>query len=105
MDKQENLLYKVSWYFIFAPVNSLWSKLKLAYLLKKYKQHSFDKSFDFYCKKTNFNRIALVNFLVSKRSDCSYLEIGCDTNTLFDSVRFSKDRCGSTNWGNIREDV
>ncbi len=36
--------------------------------------------------KVNFNRIALVNLLVSKKSDCAYLEIGCATNDLFNAV-------------------
>src|SRR6056300_2027130 len=35
-----------------------------------------------------FNRIALVNFLISKTGGTSskYLEIGCDQNNLFDAV-------------------
>jgi len=104
LDKQQNLLYKGRRHIIFAPVNSLWWILKLAYLRKKYKQHSFEKSFDFDWKKTNFNRIALVNFLVAKTSDCSYLEIGCDTNDLFDAVPiFRKTGVDPQIGGNIRK--
>jgi hypothetical protein len=60
------------------------------YLRQKYKNHAFDKSFDWGWAKTNFNRIALVNLLVSKKRDPSYLEIGCQSNTLFDSVPCDK---------------
>ncbi|QDD07083.1 class I SAM-dependent methyltransferase [Candidatus Methylopumilus planktonicus] len=36
--------------------------------------------------KVNFNRIALVNLLLNKFKNASYLEIGCDTNSLFNSI-------------------
>ncbi len=52
----------------------------------KYKEHAFDKSFDWGWEKTNYNRIALVNLLIAKKHDPAYLEIGCHSNNLFDSV-------------------
>jgi len=43
-------------------------------------------------KNKNFNRIALVNYLISKNRgyEASYLEIGCAKNDLFDSVMVKK---------------
>jgi SAM-dependent methyltransferase len=64
----------------------LWSKAKYSLLQRKYAANSFDKSFDWRWNTTNFNRIALVNLLVSKFPNCDYLEIGCHLNKLFDSV-------------------
>jgi hypothetical protein len=80
--------------YLLAP---LWSGLQnsyrqkksdsnIKYLQQQYADHSYDKSFDWDWKKTNFNRIALVNLLVSKKPDCAYLEIGCASNDLYDSV-------------------
>jgi hypothetical protein len=46
--------------------------------------------FDWDWNKINFNRIALVNLLVSKSKNSSYLEIGCATNSLFDSIPLVK---------------
>lgn len=41
---------------------------------------------NFEFENVRFNRIALVNLLVSQFASPKYLEIGCDTNSLFDSV-------------------
>jgi hypothetical protein len=60
--------------------------LKGKFLRSKYRNHAFDKSFDWEWEKTNYNRIALVNLSISKKQDPSYLEIGCHSNDLFDSV-------------------
>ena len=59
-------------------------------LQRKYQNHGFDKSFSWDWEKTNYNRIALVNLLVSRRKDPAYLEIGCSSNSLFDSVPASQ---------------
>lgn len=57
------------------------------YRLYKYRANSFPKTLDWDWKKTNYNRIALVNLLLAtKGPDCSYLEIGCCENNLFDAV-------------------
>jgi SAM-dependent methyltransferase len=60
--------------------------VKRKYLSYKYQVHAFDKSLDWKWQETNYNRIALVNVLVSKKQDPAYLEIGCQSNDLFDSV-------------------
>jgi hypothetical protein len=73
---------------------STMSKLKDSvmrqYLLYKHRNSAFPKALDWDWKKTNYNRIALVNLLISKLKDCSYLEIGCAENNLFDAVPLKK---------------
>lgn len=50
--------------------------------------NSKDGNIDWNWKEKSFNRIALVNRLVTKTGglNCDYLEIGCDQNELFHSV-------------------
>jgi hypothetical protein len=57
-----------------------------AKLQKKYANHAHEQAFDW--KWDRFNRVALVNFLLSKVGgyDSHYLEIGCFNNALFDAV-------------------
>ncbi len=64
-------------------------------LQEKFSDNSHPKTFDWNWSATNYNRIALVNMLVSLRGgiDCKYLEIGCESNALFDSV-FSNKKVG-----------
>ena len=54
--------------------------------------NSKDGSIDWKWSEKGFNRIALVNKLVSKTGglNCNYLEIGCDQNELFHSVVLMK---------------
>ena len=56
--------------------------LKYKYQKLKYQKRAFTQSFDWGWGKTNYNRIALVNLLVSKKQNPAYLEIGCQSNTL-----------------------
>ena len=54
--------------------------------------------------KINFNRVALINLIASKSSyNLKYLEIGCDTNLVFDSLPI-KEKIGvdPNRGGNIR---
>ena len=90
--------------FLFAPT---WLRLKnyliTTYLQRKYACNSYDKYFDWDWRKTNYNRIALVNLLVSQKSDCAYLEIGCASNDLYDSVpALNKVGVDPQNGGNLR---
>jgi SAM-dependent methyltransferase len=62
------------------------SKLETKYLEIKYRHHACDRAFDWNWEGTNYNRIALVNLLISRNRNPSYLEIGCQSNSLFDSV-------------------
>jgi hypothetical protein len=60
----------------------------------KYSKYSSPHSFDWDWESINYNRVALVNFLVSlKGSGCKYLEVGCDKNILFNSV-FCQNKLG-----------
>jgi hypothetical protein len=71
----------------------------------KYSENFYSKSFDWDWKKTNYNRIALVNLLISqKNKDCAYLEIGCASNSLFDAV-FVNNKTGvdPISGGNVRK--
>jgi SAM-dependent methyltransferase len=61
------------------------SALKLAY-----RDHHCASSFSWNWKQTPINRIAVVNLAVAKFPNCSYLEIGCDRNEVFDSVPAEK---------------
>ncbi|HWH58323.1 MAG TPA: class I SAM-dependent methyltransferase [Terriglobales bacterium] len=65
-------------------------KLSYAFLRSKYRRHRFDACFNWEWQKTNYNRIALVNLLVSTKRNATYLEIGCQSNDLFDSVFCSR---------------
>lgn len=67
-------------------VKPFWATLKHRRDIRKYAHHSYSKSFDWNWESINFNRIALVNLLVSRKPDPAYLEIGCASNALFDSV-------------------
>lgn len=64
-------------------------------LERKYKKHAHPKVYDWQWEAKGYNRIALVNFLVKNSGghECNYLEIGCASNELFDSV-FSLRKTG-----------
>lgn len=64
-------------------------------LERKYKKHAHPKVYDWQWENKGYNRIALVNFLVKNSGghECNYLEIGCASNELFDSV-FSLKKIG-----------
>ncbi len=70
----------------FHPKRKARRQFKFALLEAQYAHHSFSKAFDWDWSKIHFNRIALVNLLVSKFNNCAYLEIGCNINVLFDAV-------------------
>lgn len=59
---------------------------EFARLRTQYKNHADTRRFDNNWGATNFNRIAVVNLLLADKTNGRYLEIGCDTNSLFDSV-------------------
>ena len=93
---------------IYKALRYLTDPMRIGYKIKrrqlKYAHNSFDKSFDWDWKKINFNRIALVNLLVSKKPVCAYLEIGCASNGLYDSVpALNKIGVDPQNGGNVRK--
>lgn len=69
-------------------IDSIILNAKYSYLRFIYRANANPKRFDWDWDKRGFNRISLVNFLVSQKggSDCRYLEIGCQINNLFNSV-------------------
>ncbi len=81
-------------------------KIEFWKLNRKYQQHAFDKTFDLDWGTIGYNRIALVNLLISEvgGSECDYLEIGCEFNKLFDSVACSnKIGVDPNRGGNVRK--
>src|SRR5580658_9184887 len=79
-------------------------QVKYKWLQKKYAKDAYSGSFDWDWNATNFNRVALVNLLVAKKADCAYLEIGCDTNGVFDSVpTLDKTGVDPKKGGNVRK--
>lgn len=69
--------------YLFRPI---YFSLKRYYLIRKWFNHSDDRRFYWKWEKINYNRIAVVNLLISKKQDPAYLEIGCASNDLFDSI-------------------
>jgi SAM-dependent methyltransferase len=52
----------------------------------KWAHHYDGRTFDWDWQSVHVNRIAVVNKLLSKKPDPAYLEIGCASNALFNSV-------------------
>lgn len=73
-----------------AVTHPLWEHIRASVLQYKYRGHSFDKTLEWNWAAKHYNRIALVNLLASQKPDCRYLEIGCASNDLFDSVAASQ---------------
>ncbi len=87
--------------FIPPIISFLYKKIKISYLQKKWSHNSDRRVLDWDWEKTNFNRIAAVSLLINKFKNPSYLEIGCQTNALFNSIASSKkigvDPCSGGN--------
>jgi hypothetical protein len=68
-------------------INSI-VKLKNRIIYNKFSKFAHPQKFKWQWDEKLFNRIALINFLVSKTGgwECAYLEIGCNKDTLFNSV-------------------
>jgi hypothetical protein len=60
--------------------------LKYRLLARKWSDHADDRRFDWNWNEINYSRIAVINLLISQKSNPAYLEIGCESNSLFDSV-------------------
>jgi len=72
--------------------------------LKKWRHNSDDRVLDWDWGKANFNRIAVVNLLLNKFQNPSYLEIGCASDSLFNSVPVErKVGVDPSSGGNVRE--
>ena len=68
-------------------INSI-VKLKNRIIYNKFSKFAHPQKFKWQWDEKLFNRIALINFLVSKTGgwECAYLEIGCNKDTLFNFV-------------------
>ncbi len=86
-----NLFFRALFYFL-RPITSHYclrpivSYARHYFDLKKWVNHSDDRVLDWDWANTNFNRFAVVNILLSKFQNPSYLEIGCAADDLFNSV-------------------
>ena len=69
-------------------LNVLINKSVSIYNKIKFRHNATDQELDFKWHEKKHNRISLVNYLISKSQGINsrYLEIGCDTNSLFNSV-------------------
>jgi hypothetical protein len=61
-------------------------RLKAFYLKVKYAHHADKRTLNWDWTTINYNRIALVNLLIGKFSAPAYLEIGCASDGLFNSL-------------------
>ena len=62
------------------------SILREAWLTRKYRASAFAQGFSYDWSASRYNRIAIVNLLLSRSIGGDYLEIGCAGNQLFDAV-------------------
>ena len=81
-NSERTLLQRALWHFARPFV----SRLKMFCLKTKYAHRADVRSLDWDWTTTKFNRIALVNLLLSKFGAPAYLEIGCASDSLFSSV-------------------
>lgn len=65
---------------------SLATRLAERRAARRFAAHALPHVFDFQWASIPFNRIAVVNYLVSHKPGGDYLEIGCAANQLFDAV-------------------
>jgi hypothetical protein len=98
--KRQNFLYRI------APrkLKKIYDKYELMYLQNKYSYNADHREILWDWKSIQYNRIALVNLLLSKYENPKYLEIGCASNSLFNSV-FACNKVGidPANGGTMRK--
>ena len=62
------------------------SLIRESFLLNRYRRDAYPHGFDYDWSALRYNRMSIVNLLMSSRPDGRYLEIGCADNQLFDAV-------------------
>jgi hypothetical protein len=72
--------------FVNKTISPLYLMCKYKLLKMKYRNGLDSRTLDYNWAAINFNRIAIVNLLLSKFHSPSYLEIGCASNSLFNSI-------------------
>ncbi len=85
-EKRGKKWYKDLALYQFWRRNSSLYRIRLNRLQRQYAAHADPRRFDWDWQATHFNRIALVNLLVSKFADPAYLEIGCEFDVMFNAV-------------------
>jgi len=98
--KKKNFLYRYSPRLL----RRIYDRYELKYLQNKFSHNADHREILWDWKSIKYNRIALINLLLSKFENPKYLEIGCASNSLFHSV-FVKDKVGvdPANGGTIRK--
>jgi hypothetical protein len=90
-------------HFFFRVIDYAFSRVKYFFLKRKWAHHADERVLHWDWKKINFNRIAVVNILLNKFKTPTYLEIGCASNSLFDSVPVQgKVGVDPSSGGNVR---
>jgi len=101
INTKQNIFNKVLRYFVIKPFIS---PIKSYFLRRKYQHHADQRTLKWEWEDTNFNRIALVNLLLSRIKEPSYLEIGCASDSLFNSVpSLNKIGVDPASGGNVRK--
>lgn len=97
--KNLSILYKLFNYF-YKP---FFVVIKSYILQLMWRHNSYNKTFEWDWDEINFNRIAIVNLILKKYESPHYLEIGCASNTLFNSIPI-KNKIGvdPSSGGNMR---
>lgn len=98
-NKKSSFFYKVFMYIYKPFANIISSYIKQL----KWKHNSDIRIINWDWEEINFNRIALVNLLLNKYIEPVYLEIGCASNVLFNSIPI-KNKIGvdPASGGNVR---
>ena len=72
--------------------------------LEKWKHHADSRTIDWQWTSIPYNRVAVINLLLSKFENPNYLEIGCAGNYLYDSVHARKKTgVDPDSGGNVRK--
>ena len=97
---KQNIFFKALRYFtcpFYIPIKRL-------LMLRKWAHHADTRTLDWDWGKTKFNRIAVVNLLLTHFKNPSYLEIGCASDSLFNSVPvLQKKGVDPASGGNVRK--
>jgi len=98
--ERQNILIRALRYYIrpfIKPIKHRISQLK-------WQHHADGRTLDWNWSATNFNRIAVVNLLLTRFKDPAYLEIGCASDSLFNSVPvLRKTGVDPSSGGNVRK--
>ena len=96
----QNFLFKILRYHLKPYVGPMLNFFRL----RKWRHNSDLKVFNWDWRKINFNRISTVNLLLNNFDNASYLEIGCASDSLFNSVPVeNKVGVDPLSGGNVRK--